>query len=123
MARGDGLSGIQRLNRATRVGINALTWSFRYEEAVRLEMLGLIVLLPLALWLGRDGVERALLAASVILVLVVELLNTSLEIAIDRIGLEDHELSGRSKDLGSAAVMISLFLAGTVWACILIARS
>jgi diacylglycerol kinase (ATP) len=123
MARGDGLSGIQRLNRATRVGINALTWSFRYEEAVRLEMLGLIVLLPLSLWLGRDGVERALLAASVILVLVVELLNTSLEIAIDRIGLEDHELSGRSKDLGSAAVMISLFLAGTVWACILIGRS
>ena len=116
----DGLSGSARLQRAVRVGFAALTWAWKEEEAVRLELAGLVVLLPAGLWLGHTGVERAMLCASALLVLIVELLNTGLEVVVDRISTERHELSGLAKDLGSAAVMISLFLATIVWACILL---
>jgi diacylglycerol kinase (ATP) len=116
----DGLSGMARLMRATRVGLTALSWAFRNEEAFRLEVSGLVVLLPLALWLGHSGVERALLAGALLQVLIVELLNTGIEVVVDRISPERHALSGLAKDLGSAAVMISLLLAVTVWACILL---
>jgi diacylglycerol kinase (ATP) len=115
----DGLRGWARLVRATRVGVSALSWGFRNEEAIRLELLGIVVLFPLGLWLGRDGVERALLAGSVLVVLMAELLNTGIEIAIDRISYDHHELSGRAKDMGSAGVMVSLAIAATTWACIL----
>ena len=118
----DGLSGWARLNRATNVGITALVWAFRNEEAFRLEVLGSMVLLPLALWLGHDGPERALLCAGVFLVMIVELLNTGIEVVVDRISVERHALSGLAKDLGSAAVMLSLFLATTIWLCILLPR-
>jgi diacylglycerol kinase (ATP) len=118
----DGLSGLARLNRATHVGITALAWAFRNEEAFRLEVLGSVVLLPLALWLGHGGAERALLCAAVIQVMIVELLNTGIEVVVDRISVERHALSGLAKDLGSAAVMVSLFLASAVWACILLPR-
>ncbi|MGH8371772.1 MAG: diacylglycerol kinase [Gammaproteobacteria bacterium] len=120
MAAHDNLAGFARLLRATRVGIKALVWSAREEEAVRLEMIGLVVLIPLGIWLGRSGVERAVLCGSVLLVLIVELLNTGLEVAVDRIGKEHHELSGLAKDLGSAAVMIALIAAALGWALILI---
>lgn len=116
----DGLSGMARLMRATRVGLTALSWAFRNEEAFRLEVSGLVVLLPLALWLGHSGVERALLAGALLQVLIVELLNTGIEVVVDRISPERHTLSGLAKDLGSAAVMISLLLATVIWACILI---
>jgi diacylglycerol kinase (ATP) len=116
----DGLSGMARLMRATRVGLTALSWAFRNEEAFRLEVSGLVVLLPLALWLGHNGVERALLAGALLQVLIVELLNTGIEVVVDRISPERHALSGLAKDLGSAAVMISLLLAVTIWACILL---
>jgi diacylglycerol kinase (ATP) len=116
----DGLSGSARILRAVRVGFAALSWAWKEEEAVRLELLGLAVLLPAGIWLGHTGVERALLCASALLVLVVELLNTGLEVVVDRISTERHELSGLAKDLGSAAVMISLFIAAIVWGCILI---
>lgn len=106
--------------RATRVGCRALVWAAREEEAVRLELLGLAVLIPLGLWLGRSGAERALLCLSVLLVLIVELLNSGLETVVDRIGSEFHELSGRAKDLGSAAVMVALIAAALTWALILI---
>jgi diacylglycerol kinase (ATP) len=118
----DGLSGLARLTRATRVGLTALAWAFREEEAFRLEVLGSAVLLPLGLWLGHGGVERALLCAAVMQVMVVELLNTGIEVVVDRISPERHALSGLAKDLGSAAVMVSLFLATIVWACILLPR-
>lgn len=118
----DGLSGWARLNRATNVGITALIWAFRNEEAFRLEVLGSMVLLPLGLWLGHDGPERALLCTGVFLVMIVELLNTGIEVVVDRISVERHALSGLAKDLGSAAVMVSLFLATTIWACILLPR-
>ena len=118
----DGLSGLARLNRATSVGFTALAWAFRNEEAFRLEVLGAVVLIPLGLWLGHGGVERALLAVAVLQVMIVELLNTGIEVVVDRISVERHALSGLAKDLGSAAVMISLLLATTVWACIILPR-
>jgi diacylglycerol kinase (ATP) len=116
----DGLRGWARLLRATRVGLTALHWGLRNEEAIRIELLSALVLFPLGLWLGRSGVERALLAGSVLVVLVTELLNTGIEIAIDRISYDHHELSGRAKDMGSAAVMVALALAVTTWTCILL---
>src|SRR5690242_21937667 len=84
----DGLSGLVRLNRATRVGCTALAWAFRNEEAFRLEVLGAVVLVPLGLWLGHGGAEKALLAAAVIQVMIVELLNTGIEVVVDRISIE-----------------------------------
>ncbi len=118
----DGLSGLARLDRATKVGFTALAWAFRNEEAFRLEVLGAVVLVPLALWLGHGGAERALLAIAIIQVMIVELLNTGIEVVVDRISTERHALSGLAKDLGSAAVMISLLLATVTWACILLPR-
>jgi diacylglycerol kinase (ATP) len=85
------------------------------ETAFRLEACLSLVMLPLAFWLGQSWVEVALLAGSVLLVLAVELLNTAIESAIDRIGLERHPLSKRAKDMGSAAVLLVLLLAGGIW--------
>ena len=118
----DGLSGLVRLNRATKVGFTALAWAFRNEEAFRLEVLGAIVLVPLGVWLGHGGAEKALLAAAIIQVMIVELLNTGIEVVVDRISIERHALSGLAKDLGSAAVMISLLLATVIWGCIIVPR-
>ena len=78
--------------------------------------------LPLALWLGRSGIERALLAAPVLLILIVELLNSAIEATVDRIGLERHALAGLAKDIGSAAVMVSFILLGLVWVLVLMDR-
>ena len=86
------------------------------ETALRQEMLAAVVLLPLSLWLGRTWMEVVLLAGSVLIVLIVELLNTGVESAIDRIGHEWHELSKRAKDMGSAAVLLSLLLCTGTWA-------
>lgn len=89
------------------------------ETAFRQEAILACVLLPLAFWLGRHWVEVALLAGSVLLVLIVELLNTGIESAIDRIGPEWHDLSKRAKDMGSAAVLLALLLCGGIWAAAL----
>ncbi len=89
------------------------------ETAFRQEAVAALVLVPLAFWLGRSWVESALLAGSVLLVMIVELLNTAIESAIDRIGPEWHTLSKRAKDMGSAAVLLSLLLAGGIWAAAL----
>ena len=92
------------------------------ETAFRQEALAALVLIPTAFWLGRTWVETALLAASVVLVMVVELLNTGIETAIDRIGPEWHDLSKRAKDMGSAAVLLSLLLCAGTWALALFHR-
>lgn len=92
------------------------------EPAFRQEAIAAIVLIPLGLWLGRTWVEAALLTGSVLLVMIVELLNTAVESAIDRIGPEHHELSGRAKDMGSAAVLLSLLLCGGIWLAALYQR-
>lgn len=115
----DGLRGIARLQRAARVTWLGLSWAARNEEAFRIELVLLAVLAPLALWFGENGVECALLIGSLLLVLIVELLNSSIETTVDRIGVERHELSGRAKDVASAAVFMSLVNAVTVWLLVL----
>ncbi len=92
------------------------------ETAFRQEAIASVFLLPAALWLGTNWVETALLAASVVLVMVVELLNTAVETAIDRIGPEWHDLSKRAKDMGSAAVLLSLLVCAGIWAAALYHR-
>jgi diacylglycerol kinase (ATP) len=92
------------------------------ETAFRQEAVAAIVLVPLAFWLGRNWVETALLAGSVLLVMIVELLNTGIEAAIDRIGPEWHALSKRAKDMGSAAVLLALLLAGGIWGAAIVQR-
>jgi diacylglycerol kinase (ATP) len=110
--------GFQRIINATGYSLAGLKAAWRDEAAFRQEVLLLAVLLPAALWLGSDMIQRTLLIGSLLLVLIVELLNSAVEAAIDRIGPERHALSGRAKDFGSAAVMISLMGAALTWAAI-----
>jgi diacylglycerol kinase (ATP) len=105
---------------ASRCSLAGLKAAWRNELAFRQEVLALILIAPAALWLGKTGLERALLLGVWLLVLIVELINSSLEAAVDRIGLDAHELSGRAKDLGSAAVLCALVLAAVVWINILV---
>jgi diacylglycerol kinase (ATP) len=107
-------TGWNRLWHATGYSLSGLRAAWR-EAAFRLEACLAFILLPLAFWVGRDWTQVALLAGSVLLVLIVELLNSAVEAAIDRIGLERHELSGKAKDMGSAAVLLSVVLAAGVW--------
>ncbi|WP_457306872.1 diacylglycerol kinase, partial [Polaromonas sp. P5_E6] len=93
-----------------------------HETAFRQEAIASIVLIPAAFWLGRSWVETVLLAGTVILIMIVELLNTGIETAIDRIGPEWHDLSKRAKDMGSAAVLLSLLLCAGTWALALFQR-
>jgi diacylglycerol kinase (ATP) len=92
------------------------------ETAFRQEAIAAIVLIPTAFWVGRNWIEVALLAGSVMLVMMVELLNTGIETAIDRIGPEWHDLSKRAKDMGSAAVLLALLLCAGVWLAALCQR-
>jgi diacylglycerol kinase (ATP) len=110
---------LPRLWWATRYSLSGLRTAWRHEQAFRQEAAVLIVLAPAALWLGRNGVERALLLGSWLLVMIVELVNSAIESAIDRIGPERHELAGRAKDLGSAGVFCAIALAVIVWILIL----
>ena len=119
---GDGLSGLPRLWRACQVGLGAFAWAWKHEEALRLEMIACALALPAAWWLGHGGVERALLWGSVVLVFVVELLNTAVEVTVDRISTERHELSGLAKDLGSLAVGAAIVLALGTWSWVLLGR-
>lgn len=107
------------LARATCYSMAGLRAAFRYEQAFRQEVLVLLLIVPLAFWLGDGGVQYALMIGSWLLVLVVELLNSAIETAVDRIGPEHHELAGRAKDIGSAAVFIAIVLSGVVWVLVL----
>ena len=111
----DGIKGWPRILRATRVSYWGLGWALREEEAFRIEAGLCLLLVPAALWLGDTGLERAVMIMSLFAVLITELLNTAVEVVVDRIGLERHELSGRAKDLGSAAVHLSLLQVPLVW--------
>lgn len=115
-----GHTGTTRLLKAIYYSYKGLLAAFRHEEAFRLDMLLAAVLIPLAFWLHVNPVERMLMILVVVLVLVVELLNSAVEAAVDRIGEEHHELAGRAKDMGSAAVLVSLGLVAFVWATILL---
>lgn len=114
-----GKSGLGRLVNATRYSLSGMAAALRHEPAFRMELVLAAVLVPLGLYLGSTGVERALLAGCVLLVLIVELVNSAVEAVVDRISPERHELAGRAKDLGSAAVMLALVNAAAVWLLVL----
>lgn len=107
-------TGLGRLWHATRFSLAGLRAAWT-ETAFRQEAVATAVLLPVAFWLGRGWVETALLAGSLLIVLITELLNTAIEAAVDRIGPEWHHLSKRAKDMGSAAVLLSLVLCCGIW--------
>ncbi len=109
-----------RVLTATRQSLAGLRDAIRGEAAFRQELLLGAILVPLAIWLGDTGVERALMIAVLLQVLIVELLNSALETVVDRFGTERHDLSRRAKDIGSAAVFISLITVPTVWAFVLL---
>ena len=107
-------TGISRVLHAFKYSLQGLYSAF-YEPAFRQELWLSVLLIPASFWIGNNWVEISLLSASVFLVLIVELLNTGLESAIDRIGPQWHDLSKRCKDLGSAAVLLSLVLCAGIW--------
>ena len=115
--------GLTRILRAAGASWKGLAGAYREEAAFRQELALSVLVIPLGLWLGRTGVERALLVAPMLLVLIVELLNSAVEATVDRIGLERHVLAGLAKDIGSAAVLMSFVLLGVVWLLILLSHS
>ncbi|NKN32733.1 diacylglycerol kinase [Marichromatium bheemlicum] len=118
----NGNQGWRRVVRAFGYSMKGFRACFELEEAFRQELLLLIPLVPLGLWLGETPVERALLVASLLVVPIVELLNSAIEANVDRIGTERHELSGRAKDIASAAVFSSIALCVVVWALLLVPK-
>ena len=116
-------TGFTRLFRAFGASAKGLSGAFREEAAFRQELAFALVAVPLGLWLGHNGVERALLVAPVFIVLIVELLNSAIEATVDRIGLERHVLAGLAKDIGSAAVLVSFVLLAVTWALVLFGRA
>jgi diacylglycerol kinase (ATP) len=116
------LRGPARLLRAMRASLGGLAGAFREEAAFREELGIALLVIPLGLWLGHSGVERALLISPMLLILVVELLNSAIEATVDRIGLERNALAGLAKDIGSAAVLVSFILLGAVWLLVLLGR-
>ena len=115
-----GVFSIVRLLRATKYALAGLRDAFRGQVAVRQEALIILVMSPVALWLGENGVERALLIGVLFLILITELLNAAIETTVDRIGTERHELSRKAKDVAAAAVLVSLVTAVVVWLLILL---
>jgi len=111
--------GLVRLWRACGASARGLAGAFRDEAAFRQELFFAVLVIPVGLWLGHSGVERALLIGPVLLILIVELINSAIEATVDRIGFEHHELAGLAKDLGSAAVFMSFVLLGGVWLLVL----
>ena len=113
-----GNTGIRRIVNATFFSLAGLRTAWRSEAAFRQECVLVAVLIPTAFWLGTNAVERALLIGSCFVVLIVELLNTAVEFVVDRVGSDHHPLSGHAKDLGSAAVLVSLALLAVTWGLI-----
>lgn len=113
-----GATGIKRIIDATGYSWKGLSAAFKNESAFRQELALCIMLVPLAFWLGKTGVEFSLLLGSLFLVLIVEILNSAIEAVVDRSGDEFHELSGRAKDMGSAAVMLALLNVIMIWGLI-----
>ena len=114
--------GPARVLKAARWSWQGLCAAWRHESSFRLEVCLFVLLGPLALWLGNDGVERALLFASLTLVLAMELANSAIEAVIERYGNQHHELAGRAKDMGSAAVFVLMVNVVVCWAAILLPR-
>jgi diacylglycerol kinase (ATP) len=110
-----GKTGLRRLLNAFGYSMAGIKAAYQNEDAFRQEVLMAIMLIPLAIYLGETGLEKAIMIASVLLVIIVELLNSSIEATVDRISLENHNLAKRAKDIGSAAVLISLINLAVVW--------
>lgn len=110
-----GKTGLRRIWNAFHYSLDGLSAAYRYEDAFRQETWLALVALPLALWLGDSALERVMMIGSVLLVLIVELVNSAIEATVDRVSLERHQLAKRAKDIGSAAVLIALINAAVVW--------
>jgi diacylglycerol kinase (ATP) len=117
-----GETGLKRILSATRNSMAGLREALRCEDAFRQELILALVLIPLAFWVGTSAIERALLIGSVLLVLIVELVNSAVEATVDRISFENHRLAKRANDIGSAAVLLTLFNAALIWGLIVIER-
>ncbi|HSD39314.1 MAG TPA: diacylglycerol kinase [Rhodocyclaceae bacterium] len=115
-----GKTGLTRLWNALHYSIAGLKDAYRLEDAFRQEVLLAAVLIPAAILIPVSGIAHALMIGSVLLVLIVELLNSAIEATVDRVGLEKHLLSKRAKDIGSAAVLVALLNVVAVWSCVLI---
>lgn len=115
-----GKTGLRRLINAFGYSIAGFRSAYRHEDAFRQEVVLAIVLIPLGLVLGENGIARALLVGSVVLVLLVELLNSAVEATVDRISFDTHHLAKRAKDIGSAAVLLSLINLAAIWALVLL---
>lgn len=109
----------RRIIKSCGYSLQGLSATFKEEEAFRVEVLLALFLIPLGIYLGETGVEKVLLTGSVLLVLLVEILNSAIESVVDRFGTEQHELAGRAKDQGSAAVFLALFMVLMVWGGVL----
>ena len=114
-----GKTGVRRVLNALRYSMDGLRAAYTGEDAFRQEILLAAVLIPLALWLPVSGLGKALMIASVLLVLAVELINSAIEAVVDRVSLDRHALSKRAKDLGSAAVLLALVNVAAVWGCVI----
>ena len=114
-----GKTGLRRLINAFGYSMEGLSAAYKNEDAFRQELRLALVLIPLAAYLGRTGIERAVMIACVFLVVIVELLNSSVEATVDRISLDHHLLAKRAKDIGSAAVLLSLLNLAVVWSLVL----
>lgn len=114
-----GKTGVSRLVNAFGYSVDGFKAAFKHEDAFRQEVFLVIVLVPLGLYLGKTGVEKALLVAVVLLVMIVELFNSAIEAAVDHTSLERHPLAKRAKDIGSAAVFLALTIAASVWGLVL----
>src|ERR1700741_5211907 len=111
-----------RVMPALGASANGLVGAFRSEAAFRQELALAAIVIPLGLWFGHGGVERALLIAPMLLILIVDLVNSAIEATVDRIGFERHALAGLAKDIGSAAVFVSFVLLTAVWLLVLLGR-
>lgn len=116
-----GKTGLRRVWNALFYSIDGFGAAFKHEDAFRQESILAALLIPAALWLGDTGVERALMIGSVVLVLIVELINSAIEATVDRISLENHALAKRAKDIGSASVLLSLLNVLVIWGLVLFA--
>ena len=119
MAKPENNTGIRRIINATGFSLAGLKAAFKHESAFRQELALCVILIPGALWLGENATEHALLIGSLLLVLIVELLNSAVETLVDRVSHEQHELSGRAKDMGSAAVLIALLNVLVIWGLVI----
>ena len=114
-----GKQGLTRLINALGYSRDGIAAAWKNEAAFREEVVLAAVAIPLAFYLGKTGVERALLVGSIVFVLIVEILNSAVEAVVDKASPEKHDLAKRAKDMGSAAVLLSLVNAALIWACVL----